>query len=102
MDILIVKLSSLGDVVQTFAKNQNYHPDVAVMDYLRIDWILNRAEAVLMDGEKTVVVIEEAGENWLVALKATKTGKALFVTSFRKTRAGDIARKKRNSVIHKK
>lgn len=87
---------------QTFAKNRNHHPDVAVMDYLRIDLMLNQAEVVFMDGAKTVVVIEEAGVSWLVALKATQTGKALFVTSFRKTHAGDIARKKRNAVLHKK
>jgi hypothetical protein len=87
---------------QTFAKNRNHHPDVAITDYLRIDEMLNRAEVVFMDSTKTVVVIEEAGVSWLVALKATQTGKALFVTSFRKTHAGDIARKKRNAVLHKK
>ncbi len=54
---------------QTFAKNRNHHPDVAIADYLRIDRMLN---------------------------------KALFVTSFRKTHTGDIARKKRHSVPHKK
>lgn len=87
---------------QTFAKNRNHHPDVAITDYLRIDGMLNRAEVVFMDSTKTVVVIEEAGVSWLVALKATQTGKALFVTSFRKTHAGDIARKKRNAVLYKK
>lgn len=87
---------------QTFAKNRNHHPDVAITDYLRIDLMLNQAEVVFMDGAKTVVVIEEAGVSWLVALKATQTGKALFVTSFRKTHAGDVARKKRSSVLHKK
>lgn len=87
---------------QSFKKNKLHHPDVEISDYLKIPGLLESAISVIKDGNRSIVVIEQDVALWLLALKAAQTGKAVFVTSFRKTNEQDKARKMRQGIEIKK
>ena len=77
----------------TFIKNRSHHPDVSLDDYLLIDQMVNQAKSIIVDGLRSLVLFEQYDQLWMLALKSTSSGKAIFATSFRKSNTEDLARK---------
>jgi hypothetical protein len=77
----------------TFEKNLAHHPDVLLADYDRLPHLISDPDVVIQDGERTLIATKDMAGLWLVAIKATQTGRGAFVTSFRRTTERDIARK---------
>jgi len=79
----------------TLAKNLKNHRDVTTADYRLLPGLGEAPDLIVQDGGQTLVLVKR-GEVWYsAAVKATETGKATFLTSFRRTHARDIARLKR-------
>lgn len=72
-------------------KNLQAHPDLTSEDYDRLLDIGTRPTVIVQDGERTVVVVRREQRIYRAAIKATQTGKATFVTSFRLASERDIA-----------
>jgi hypothetical protein len=73
----VVKLSA-----DTLAKQQREHPELSADEYASIAKAVD-AGTVLQDTPKTLIfILEEDG--YVTVIKATKTGQAVFVTSFRR------------------
>ena len=93
-EILLSKTRVVILSSDTLTKNLNHHPDLIVDDYLLLDDIVGKSHFVAKDGNKTVAIVLNKDNNQLYhyALKATKSGKRLFLTSFRKARIKQINR----------
>ncbi|BCD61368.1 hypothetical protein NitYY0826_C0207 [Nitratiruptor sp. YY08-26] len=77
---------------ESLKKNLNHHKDLTEEDYLKLDEIIGKTHFTAKDGEKTLAVALYFDEMYYYALKATKIGRAIFLTSFRKTKLKDIER----------
>ena len=85
----------------TFEKNMAHHPDILLTDYDRLPQLISDPDVVIQDGERTLIAAKDIAGLWLVAIKATQTGRGAFVTSFRRTTERDIARKlKQGTALH--
>ena len=85
---------------QTLKKNRRHHPEMTLAAYQEIPDVIANAQLVIQDGDQTEVFIRRGEDVYHAAIKATGTGKGLFLTSFRKTDDVDIARmKKRGKVL---
>jgi hypothetical protein len=69
----------------TLKKNLDHHPDLKVDDYLLLDEIVGRSSFIAKDGDKTVAIVLQYNQLYHYALKSTKSGNGLFLTSFRRT-----------------
>jgi hypothetical protein len=76
----------------TLTKNLNHHPDLEVSDYLLLDEIVGKSNFIVKDGDKTVAIVLQHNQLYHYALKSTKSGNGLFLTSFRRTRKKQIDR----------
>ncbi len=66
----------------TLTKQLRQHPELTFKEYLFVQDALDLGE-VVQDGKQTLVYLfEEAG--YVTVVKATKSGKAVFMTSFRR------------------
>ncbi|RIK92480.1 MAG: hypothetical protein DCC73_11900 [Proteobacteria bacterium] len=84
---------------ETMLKQHAAHPELTVKDYRRLPAIGEAPDLVIQDGKNTLVFIQR-GDVWFsAAIKATKTGKANFLTSFRRTNAEDVERHKRRGKV---
>lgn len=87
--LLAEKLLSKSVIVimseETLAKNLRHHPDLDEEEYLKLDMILGKSHFIVKDGNKMLAVVLEETRLYHYALKSTKSGKALFLTSFRRT-----------------
>lgn len=92
--ILLAKTETVTLSRDTLKKNLNHHPDLRENDYLLLDEIVGKSHFVAKDGDRTVAIVlhKDSNELYHYALKATATGKQLFMTSFRKTRQKSINR----------
>ncbi len=77
---------------ESLKKNQKHHMDLTEDDYLRLDEIIGKSHFVAKDGQRTVAIAFYDEQMYHYALKATATGKVVFLTSFRKTKTTDIKR----------
>jgi len=76
----------------TMAKQLKEHPELADTEYRHVQDALERGRAV-QEGDKTMIFwVEEEG--YVTVVKATGTGKAAFLTSFRRL-SSDQARRQR-------
>ena len=82
----------------TIEKNIKHHPDLTEKDYQLLPGIIGKSHFVLKDGIHTIAIslirseVEKKEVYYHYALKKTKTGKTIFLTSFRKTSLKDIER----------
>ncbi|GAB4257126.1 MAG: hypothetical protein Kow0065_06260 [Methylomicrobium sp.] len=76
----------------TLVKNRQHHPDLTDSDYAKLDQIGENPTIAVKDGNRTVVLVKQDSEIYWTAIKATQTGKALFLTSFRKSQESDVKR----------
>ena len=86
---------------ESLKKNLKHHKDLTENDYLKLDEIIGRSHFVAKDGQKTVAIAFYGEQMYHYALKATKTGKAIFLTSFRKTKEKDIERLRKKGKLGK-
>ena len=87
--------ANTSDVVMSqvsLKKNIEHHSDLTLDDYRALDNIFDRYEILIKDGENTVGVVYIGTEKYYYALKSTKSGDTIFLTSFRKTNNKDINR----------
>lgn len=86
---------------ESLAKNQQEHPGLAVSDYLRLPALIPGAQLIIQDGDQTLVFVRANGKIYHAVVKASGSGKALFLTPFRYTSAADIERMKRRGKVLK-
>lgn len=79
----------------SLSKNLDHHADLDISDYKNLSYILMNHHVVVQDGEKTIGVIHIEENKYYFALKATASGKTVFLTSFRKTSNLDLKRLKK-------
>lgn len=86
-------LSASGDAVflsKTSAQKQyREHPEISLGDYRRIQDMLDKGE-VLRDRDLHLGIIQDQGSWYYAVIKSTKTGKAVYLQSFRKTNLVDM------------
>lgn len=75
------------------------HPELTLDEYRKLPYLGADPELVIRDGDQTLVVIRRDGVPYLAAVKSTGTGRAVFVTSFRRTNAADIAAKRKGGRV---
>jgi len=76
----------------TIEKNIKHHNDLSIDDYLVLDSMFHDYHFLVKDGDKTAGIIYTKDIQYYYALKATKSGDTIFLTSFRKTNKNDIKR----------
>ena len=79
-------------------KQQREHPDILPKDYQLVQAMLDRGE-VFRDREMHLGLLHDEGAWFYAVIKTTKTGKAVFLQSFRRTNVNDIERVRARSVV---
>jgi hypothetical protein len=71
---------------ETAVKQLREHSDLSILDYAQAQRVVSEATRVIQDGRYSLIyVLEVPGANGhVLVVKATQTGKGLFVTSFRR------------------
>ncbi len=82
----------------TAAKQYREHPDILAEDYRRVQAMLERGE-VFRDRDMHLGLLQDQGAWFYAVIKTTKTGKAVFLQSFRRTNVSDIERMRARSVV---
>lgn len=105
-DDYMIKIGAKSRVVQlsdeTLQKNVTKHPELSLVDYQHLQSIIEKAQVIVQDGNTTLVFIKIGQTTYHAAIKSTQTGKALFMTSLRKTNQEQIKRvlnKNKNDII---
>lgn len=75
------------------------HPELSIEEYRKLPDVIEGAQTILQDGELTLAFIETDGRTYQAVVKATQSGKRLFLTSFRRL---DNARKEIERLIRNK
>ncbi|GHU35859.1 phage head morphogenesis protein [Betaproteobacteria bacterium] len=79
---------------ETAIKQRREHPDLTPEDYTRAQDVIDRHTNKAQDGPNNMIYVREtAGDNggYVLVVKATQTGKALWVTSFRRLHRKEAA-----------
>ncbi|WP_306043655.1 phage minor head protein [Mameliella sp. MMSF_3455] len=71
---------------RTAEKQLREHPELTIFDYGQAQRVVQEATEVLHDGDKNLIFVlaPQGMSGHVLVVKATRTGKALFVTSFRR------------------
>lgn len=56
-------------------------------------------DEIIMDGPQNLLVIANRGELYMAVIKATKSFKALFLTSFRRTSGQNVESKRKTGKV---
>lgn len=75
----------------TAAKQWREHPDISPEDYRRIQAMLDGGE-VRRDRKLHLGLINDQGDWYYAVIKATSTGKAAYLQSFRRSNSSDVER----------
>lgn len=70
-------------LAKQFVSRDGQNIDLA--DYWRVQEVIERAQIVIRQGDLNLVFIQRAGRVYHAVIKATQSGKALFLTSFRES-----------------
>ena len=85
---------------QTLAKNLAAHPELGIADYQQLPQLIARAQLIVQDGDQSLVFVKRGDQVYHAAIKATRSGESLFLTSFRFSSAADMERiKKKGKVL---
>jgi len=84
-EILQSKITKVTLSDETIKKNLKHHSDLIEQDYLKLDEIIGKSHFIAKDGDRTVAIVLQNNELYHYALKSTLSGKAIFLTSFRRT-----------------
>jgi len=85
---------------ETLAKQRRNHPELTVEDYAAAQDAVDRGWKV-KDSRRSLVYVWEEGRQ-VVAVKATRTGKAIYVTSVRKLSSREAARDREIARLRRK
>jgi hypothetical protein len=91
----IVRLSA-----ETMLKQQKVHPEIDLSEYSFVQDAVDRGRAI-QESEQTMVFLLE-DEGYVSVVKATASGKALFLTSFRRLSSEDAKRQREIQRLMKK
>jgi len=83
----VVRLSS-----ETMLKQQRVHPELQASEYSLVQDTVDRGLGIHEAGGSMVFLLEEGG--YVSVVKATASGKALFLTSFRRLSSDDAKRQR--------
>jgi SPP1 gp7 family putative phage head morphogenesis protein len=81
---------------ETLAKQRGWientigHPELTLQEYQKIPSIISNGQIIIQDSDLTLVFIKLEGRFYQAVIKATRSGKTLFMVSFR--RVDDIKR----------
>ncbi len=81
----------------TWQKQQRAHPELAPAEYQVVQRSLDEGERI-QDGERSMIFILEEQDGSVSVVKSTRTGKAVFLTSFRRLSRDEA---KRNEEIRR-
>lgn len=81
-----VKLSS-----ETAIKQARIHPEIKPGDYIHVQATLDRGRRI-QDGARSLIYILEEADGFVSVVKATETGKSVFLTSFRRLSRNQVKR----------
>jgi hypothetical protein len=85
---------------ETLVKNKSVHPEILLHQYKLLPDLIGNAQTVIQDGALTIVFIKRNGRIFHSVVKSTKSGRALFLTSFRYTNNSEIRRiRKKGKVL---
>ena len=86
---------------QTAAKQYAKHPEIGIADYAIVQDMLDRGE-IIKDRDLHIGIVHEADGWYYAVIKTTKTGKAAYLQSLRRTNLSDIERMRtRGEVVRK-
>lgn len=81
------KIAAQTDVVrlsaETLQKQRREHPDLSLADYQRVQDTLERGE-IVPESDRVIFFVLDEPAGFTSVVKATRTGKAAFLTSFRR------------------
>lgn len=75
---------------ETMAKQASTHPEITAGEYLFVQETISNGRQIVDSDGAVVYVLEEAG--YVTVVKATRTGKAVFMTSFRRLSRDQVKR----------
>ena len=78
---------------QTSTKQHEAHPDISAEDYIYVQDAIDRGRKI-QDSPQSLIYILEDPEGFVVVVKATKTGRAVFLPSFRRLSRDEAKRDK--------
>lgn len=88
---------------ESLEKNLKHHPELSADDYRQLPTLGSDPDLIVQDSGQTVVLVRK-GDKWLRAVvKATESGKGLYVTSLRMTNDSDVrVLRKKGEVLYEK
>ncbi|WP_420996231.1 phage minor head protein [Cupriavidus sp. 30B13] len=72
---------------------------IGLADYWRVQNVIERAQLVVRDGDVSLVFVRQEDRLYHAVIKATRSGKALFLTSFRETNMAAAQRAMRRGQV---
>lgn len=100
-DLIGAETSILRLSADTMKKQAAHHPELTASDYQCVQDVLLRGE-VIPDTDKSLVFALNEKDGYVTVVKATKTGRAVFMTSLRKL-SGNAEKREREIVrLHRK
>lgn len=88
---------------QTFEKQVEKRRTLGAPAYRLLPELGENPDEIIMDGPQNLLVIANRGEHYMAVIKATKSLKALFLTSFRRTNGQNIeSKRKTGSVVYQR
>lgn len=92
IDALQAKTDIVRISPETMAKQLKVHPELAADEYGFVQDALDRGKAIQESEQSMIFLLEDAG--YVSVVKATATGKALFLTSFRRLSSEEAKRQR--------
>jgi hypothetical protein len=86
------RIASLS--AETALKQRRQHPELTAMDYAEAQAVVDAATEVIEDSQTSLIFIraEPGNTGYVLVVKATRSGKGLYVTSFRRLSSRDADR----------
>lgn len=92
---LINARTRIGQIsAATMVKQQREHPELTIFDYAEAQRVVMNATRRVQDSDNSMIYMlePENASGFVLVVKATKTGRGLFVTSFRRLSADQVLR----------
>lgn len=89
---------------ETALKQKREHPEISILEYAMAQSVVDSATEVIEDGATAMIFIqaEPGATGHVLVVKATRSGKGLFVTSFRRLSRRDADRDRELARLRKK
>lgn len=82
-------------------KNLARHPELTLADYQRLPDVIGNAQLIVKDGDQTIVFVRREDRLYRAVIRATQSGQAVFMTSFRIANLQDVERLRRAGQVLK-